>query len=278
MSFLNWAWFCAACRRRPPDHATFPLCLLCRESLLRCPPLCAKCASLSCPVSKTELTCQRPWFPEGALDSHHARYLLTGMGYTVLKRWKVSGSSGFDRRILIADPELERRLHELDCQAVVAVPQRYRRSWQLGGSPAWRVARWMAQKLSLPLIDPWCVRDIAPGAVTALRQAELAREERIRTRFGFKLHGEARLEPRILLVDDFFTTGHTMRGAAETLRSGGALRVHAFSLGFRPELLRIDALDAQHRRDLLERGSRAEGVRQEADAAFGPEQGRFDRS
>ena len=38
----------------------------------------------------------------------------------------------------------------------------------------------------------------------------------------------------IILVDDFITTGHTVRAAAKTLKLSGALSVHVFALGVRP--------------------------------------------
>jgi len=147
----------------------------------------------------------------------------------VLRRWKSLGGAFFDKRVLKADTTLEARLAGIDLTAIVPIPQDYDRSWRLGGSPTQRIARFLANLTGIPIINALTIT--SPKKKT--QQAELSAEKRFENRIQFSLRKQIGGEA-ILLVDDFFTTGHTLRSAASTLYWGGSRNIHVFCLGIRP--------------------------------------------
>lgn len=84
-----------------------------------------------------------------------------------------------------------------------------------------RVATLCATRLGLPLVNA-----LASGK-GALDQRDLNRGERLANRSGsFSLREDApALPPRIILIDDVFTTGATVSAAARVLLGGGAREV-----------------------------------------------------
>lgn len=240
---------CISCRTAPARVSSFPLCEDCLGLLRAAPPLCPACAGPGCAGrggAGYGPDCERPWVgEESPLDGYGARYLLIEPGYTVLRCWKKSGGPLFDRRILRWDPAstpLPRSwFHPHGIRAIVPVPQGIRRSWRLNGSPAARVARWLGNRLRIPVLP--LLLPIAKGRLG--RQAELSLPQRLRNRVRFEVNPSAHRSwlraggqeaGEILLVDDFMTSGHTLRNAARVLRSMGVRRVRAYCLGVRPLL------------------------------------------
>jgi predicted amidophosphoribosyltransferase len=154
-------------------------------------------------------------------------------GYRILKRWKYSHGWNFDRRILDPDGLPVNEWREADIQAVVPIPQRWCRSWSLKGSPAEKIARWISRETGLPMLP---TLQPADGPGRGLRQAQRRALDRISQPIRFEIDPDFAPTPgqRILLVDDFMTTGQTLQAAAAALRSHGAASVHAFCLGVRP--------------------------------------------
>ncbi|MCM2322072.1 MAG: hypothetical protein NDJ90_02305 [Oligoflexia bacterium] len=208
---------------------TFPLCEGCARALVRAPALCPTCASPVCPQAAPGGGCLRPWARSG-IHSYSAAYLLVNPCYRVLKRWKLTGGPLFNRTILRADDGLRESWREFNADAIVTVPQRAWRAWRMKGSPSERIARFVSAELSLPI-----VRALEPSLARrgTRRQAELSGEDRYANPIAFA-PGE-RLTPgaRLILVDDFMTSGRTLREAAAALLSLGAGAVHVFCLGLR---------------------------------------------
>lgn len=215
-----------------PQRSSFPLCETCFQSLVPCPRLCS-CGSPICP----ETGCDRPWAQNAAIQSYRARYALIEPGYTVLKRWKKSGGRIFDRRILNPDSSILGSLKGFGLQVIVPIPQRVSRAWTLRGSPAEKIARWIGRKLDVPVSFLLKV----DSRNSRFRQAELPIQERLANRFRFEV--EQRLlsaaGSRVLLVDDFMTTGHTLRIAARALSTYGIHQIHVFCLGLRLQQPRL---------------------------------------
>ncbi|MFZ9594766.1 MAG: ComF family protein [Bdellovibrionia bacterium] len=240
---------CMGCKQ-VIDRFFSVLCAICEQSLVKCPPLCASCASPLCLI-QPHSTCLRPWIkrlscPTSTLDSTSARYLLVGKGYEVLKNWKKRGGLFFDRKVLVSDPELISQWMNLSAQAIVPIPQTHDRSWQMGkqfaGTPVQRIARWVSIRCQIPVVP---LLEKKTRIKQAKRQAQMTFQERISNRENpFQWAQNLTTEKggsndkkdvpqSVLLVDDFMTTGQTLREAAHVLKSSGVRQVHAFCLGAR---------------------------------------------
>ncbi|MGK5082353.1 phosphoribosyltransferase family protein [Bdellovibrionota bacterium FG-1] len=228
------SFICPACRQPSGTLGSFPLCELCVTSLIPAPALCPHCAGVECAQAPN---CLRPWMkiPDPPIDSFWALYLLVGPGYRVLRRWKINRGIGFNRQILKPTAALRAQIHAREIDAVIPIPQRFSRSWALNGSPAETLASWISSFTAIPHLS---VLSPFPSPQQPKRQAELKINERLQNPLKFGVQPNTRLtsESKILLVDDFMTSGHTLRAAAQALRNHGIGRtIHAFSLGVRPQ-------------------------------------------
>ncbi|GAA0581229.1 ComF family protein [Halomonas salifodinae] len=111
-------------------------------------------------------------------------------------------------------------------EALVAVPLHDRRARQRGFNQAQWLARRLAARLDLPLIEAGRVRDTLSqrGLDRPARRANLRRAFRV----------EARLPARIALVDDVMTTGATLDALAMACRQAGAEVIEAWTLARTP--------------------------------------------
>lgn len=251
---MLWSLFfqCICCHTRlckSTDSFSFPLCQICKTSLVDCPSLCKVCGSPLC-QQNVDGNCLRPWrkFLYPCIDSFHSRYLLIGLGYKVLRKWKIHGGPAFNRQVLVPLPSLSRQLKELKVDGLVAIPQRFLRSWKLRGSRTESITSWLSGQLELPIFQ---FIKISSEFHSKKRQAELPLKERIQNQSNFSIqHSPLVRGKKILLVDDFMTTGNTFHQVASILKSAGAESIHAFSLGIR--LSRLD-LNAEHGTDLAKR-------------------------
>ena len=63
-----------------------------------------------------------------------------------------------------------------------------------------------------------------------IAQSSKTREERLQSRQCFKLKDNVQLPPKILLIDDIYTTGSTLQLAKEILVEAGVKEIVTFSL------------------------------------------------
>lgn len=229
---------CRHCER-PASRSSFPLCLICLSHLKLAPELCSNCAS---PLCCSENECREI---EGShardlgIRSYTALYLATEPGYSVLRTWKKHGGLKFDQRVLPHDTALfeniRLKLRLSETPTVVSVPQKFARIWRLGRSPSEVIARWLAGGLKIPFYpDRLRIRE---GFVRHTHQAQLSLEGRLSSRNGFE--ASSSLGPKsVILVDDFMTSGRTLRAAARALRENGAREISIFVLGYRPRMFR----------------------------------------
>lgn len=233
---------CPACDRTP-DTASFPLCGICAQSLIDCPPLCPNCLNPGACGSTPE-SCLKPWRTPPTwqrLQSVSARYLLVGPGYSVLKRWKTGSGSALDHLVLRSNPMQDSAWKKHEVTVLVPMPQSWTRSWMLGNRPSLKISRWLERESRIPVLDA-----LAPSE-QPIRQAELSLQERLGNRIFFPPGPESSriAGNRALLVDDFITSGRSIRAAAEALHRLGATEVHAFALGFRPPRQAARELDLE---------------------------------
>lgn len=109
---------------------------------------------------------------------------------------------------------------------VLPVPMHWLKRWRRGFNQAELLAKPVARHLGVPLTRNLCRK--RRGHVQAgLNHAE--RLENLKNVFSVSAPG-ALAGKRVLLIDDVFTTGATLRAAAGVLREAGALRICAMTL------------------------------------------------
>ena len=109
---------------------------------------------------------------------------------------------------------------------VIAMPMHWRKRWERGFNQAELLAQPVAKRYGVKL-------------ATSLRRcrytksqaglSEAKRRENLRNSFRVVRPGEVKGK-RVLVIDDVFTTGATLRAAAEALKSAGASYVCALTL------------------------------------------------
>lgn len=261
---LSLFFNCIACKG-PLNPLPPPLCGPCSNALdTASPSLCSRCGSPFCPLQRDPHSCLRPWVTRPQIHSFSTRYLLIGRRYETLRRWKICSGLAFDHSVLRPDEGLTQTWENFQPDAIVPIPQAFRRSWKMGGSRAVQIGRWVARQLGKPLIQP-----LFPPQRTknekAKRQAELTLEERLQNsiRFGTRPHELEKLGrvKRVILIDDFMTTGRTLQKGAEALNSMNVEAVHVFCLGVR--VLNLNSQSSPHLEKRL-RGAEAIGEKRDS--------------
>jgi ComF family protein len=109
---------------------------------------------------------------------------------------------------------------------VMAMPMHWRKQWERGFNQAELLAHPVARRYGLKLSNN-LRRKCYTKAQAGL--SELERRENLKGSFSVR-RPEQIEGKRILLIDDVFTTGATLRAAAAALKSAGAARVSALTL------------------------------------------------
>jgi predicted amidophosphoribosyltransferase len=203
---------CISCDIDFPTTETFPICAICQNALL--PGL------------------NLHSFSSDRIESQYSLFQLTDAAYPVLRRWKTRRGPLFDRQVLkqVDLVKLFNYLDDQNIQAIIPMPQNYRRSLNMGGSPALILARYISRASQKPLRTNIFARLEESGGK---RQAELPGWQRIQTRLHFKVRKNSLGLDSVLLVDDFSTTGHTLNEAARAFKEAGYGRIHTLCLGTR---------------------------------------------
>jgi ComF family protein len=146
----------------------------------------------------------------------------------------------FGRRPELARP-LARRAHAFlgarpsgppAADLVVPVPLPTLRRLRRGYNQSEEVARHLARRLGIPMAGRLLSRRLQGRPQAGLRAAE--RERNVHGAFRIRRPGRLRGR-RVLLVDDVWTTGATLRACARALLQGGAEGIVAFSLARVPD-------------------------------------------
>ena len=143
------------------------------------------------------------------------------MAYTAAARALVGAWKEGGRRTLAGfAAELVAEVVEAPAAAIVtAVPPDADRGLRRGHHPAGQLARELGGRWEVP------VSELLTRVRVARRQRGLSRAARRRNVAGmFRARGP--VPPRVILVDDVYTTGATASAAASALRKAGARRVH----------------------------------------------------
>ncbi|SFA44433.1 competence protein ComFC [Parageobacillus thermantarcticus] len=103
---------------------------------------------------------------------------------------------------------------------IVPIPLSDERLYERG----FNQAKALAELLALPIYEPLCRRHLE-------KQSKKSRLERLRTENVFRLSEKTSLRGKhIVLIDDIYTTGTTLRHAAKVLLKAGAASVSSITL------------------------------------------------
>lgn len=227
MPFLSWIFprMCELCR----TPGEVELCMECESRLPRIPmPICLYCGSPVAGEQEDPYRCAkcigRPRcfdFARSALANspdalklvyalkfHRANYLATALGRILNRLWEDT-------------PAL--RDHKDWC--LVPVPAAQRRLFSRGYNQAEELALALGRLRGLPVISPLMRRKSGEESQTRLSAAERWRN----ARRSYALQrawadGRKSLPPHIVLVDDVYTTGSTVRSCALALKSIPSVR------------------------------------------------------
>lgn len=158
-------------------------------------------------------------------------YLLIGETQRRLRDWKKRPSRGFEENIKQDQnfKEVIESIREHQFKALLPIPQKFERSLHLAGGPANRIAHILRQELQIPIVSGLISlhsNDLPQGKRMGIHRYSNRRE------YGW--NRDYPVPKKILIVDDFWTSGQTIRSASRSLRRDGCDFVGAFVLGLRP--------------------------------------------
>lgn len=220
---------CPICDRvlkTPAFSGEYPICGSCREKAeYAAEPVCKKCGK--------PLTDQRREYCGDC--TRHAHSFTQGKALWVYKgcvkesvyRLKYSNRREYGKSYA---QELARQygrwIRQKGVQAIIPIPLHKKRQRQRGYNQAEIIARELGRLLELPVCAGLLVRcaDTRP-------QKELDdRERKANLKKAFRVNGDTEGLERVLLVDDIYTTGSTMDGAAEVLKRAGVPEIYVISV------------------------------------------------
>lgn len=142
------------------------------------------------------------------LKYHQGRHLARPLAEMMLKLW-----------------ENTPQLRELKEPALLPVPIAHKRLFQRGYNQAEELAEFLGRHLDIPLVHPLHRRPTGIESQTYLN----ARERQLNAYKAYQLKpayalGKKHLPAHIVLLDDVFTTGSTIRACAHQLRKIPGIR------------------------------------------------------
>lgn len=240
---------CAACAVFPPLSST--LCPSCESALVAAPDgICAVCLGFH-----AESECPRAWAridgedERRRFDSFRAFYLNLGRSHEILKLWKRRPSRAIEARVFGAlraklQDSVQEAIREsvgvdeaaAEPACVVPIPQSAARKLALRGGSADRFSRALASAQGTAVLDALEIDEVSEAG---FRQGGAGDDDRYRRKKAFRVRGAARVRirqaRRLVLADDFATSGETLRNACAALRAENPrLEIHVRVLGLRP--------------------------------------------
>ena len=205
------ALFCADCRSQTPPLERARLCPRCGAALRR-GGVCPVCASSPAPLAAVQAAASF----EGRL-----RQALHALKY------KGQYQLALDLAALVV---ARTDVGQWEIDGIAGVPAHKKREAQRGYNQAGMLARALAQQLGWPEWPDALRRVRSTRSQVGLNYA--ARQANVQGAFEAlprRVQGQ-----RVLLVDDVYTTGATLRACAEALAAAGASEVRAVTVGRAP--------------------------------------------
>lgn len=142
-------------------------------------------------------------------------YISHSIAHQILKHWKNHGGSTLEQLLLRAHPSLQQSLVSKKFSGMIPIPQDRERTWKRGHSSSLKTAEFFSSLIDVPVFEILKLTD-----QDVQKQAFLSEWERKHHPNPFevlKVEIPAHLN-RILIVDDFITTGSTIHKAASRVR------------------------------------------------------------
>lgn len=166
---------------------------------------------------------------DNALEVARAAWAYAGAPRAAIHRFKYEGKAALAPRLanaMLAAWQEDATLGALHFDGLCCVPLHPRRQRKRGFNQSLLLARALSRQTQVP------TRDLLQRVRATTPQVELSAKERSQNvRGAFALRRGAQVKGQtILLVDDVFTTGSTLRECAHVLRRAGAHSVAALTL------------------------------------------------
>jgi ComF family protein len=174
------------------------------------PSSCARCgAPTAWPVRRCSECARRRL----AFDSAQAAVCYSGPARALVHAWK---ERGLRRLAPVAAELVSGRVPRPAADVITYIPPDGDRSVKRGHQPARDLAHALGERWGVP------VASLLERTRAVARQTALTRAERRRNVRGAFRAAASSIPPRVVLVDDVYTTGATADAAASALRSAGA--------------------------------------------------------
>lgn len=201
------AWFCTDCVRSL-DYAPYQRCVVCGNPAI---------GGYTHPVCETRYTVERTLAPFEYKEPlrtavHYAKYYGA---WSIFEELAERAAGWLDLMGVGFLPNAE----------LVPVPLHYIRKWERGYNQAFILARYLGERLDIPVTGSFLVRMRNTVSQTGLSGDE--RKKNMKGAFNCK---EDLTGKNIVLVDDVFSSGATLRAASKALKKKHARTVWCLTL------------------------------------------------
>lgn len=226
---LDWLypWVCSLCGRSTGNGSA--LCNACREKLPRVSkPVCLYCGATARPEEAAEGCCSACANRERAFDFARSALSDTPDTHRLILELKYHGASYLAPALAAFLDDLWEEcalLRERSDWTLMPVPATAQRLAQRGYNQAEELARALSQHRGLALAQ--ALQRVSGDRVSQTRLAAGEREAHARSIYRLTRKAErsrSALPPHILLIDDVFTTGATLRACARQLKTRPEVR------------------------------------------------------
>lgn len=197
-----------------------------------CPGCTEPSSELICQACKSTLRPNQIPIPSTAegVSTYFPILIAHSVPYRIMTHWKNNGGSELASFLFTASSELIREIQQFKPEVIVPIPQHEIRNLKRGHSSAFDTARFFSNILHIP-IKPFIQLISHPNQ----KQASLNAFERLHSPNPFSLDLRFSIPERILIVDDFITTGNTLSHAAHSIRKFKSdVQLSAGCLGWKP--------------------------------------------
>ncbi|WP_044896015.1 ComF family protein [Bacillus alveayuensis] len=157
---------------------------------------------------------------QGVLLKNRSVYLYNDFMKEVLSRFKFRGDAILSEIFRTSLQDARKRYFPQHDFLLLPIPLSQKRLYERG----FNQAKLLAQLLDLPIIEPLTKLD-------SEKQSKKSRIERISIANMFSLKNSHEVKERhIIIIDDLYTTGTTIRHAAKLLKEAGAKSIQSLTL------------------------------------------------